>query len=183
MRRTGLPSRSTPAMCSGPERKHVRLPGYDYWDPGPYAVTICTHHRIHRFGTVDQGCVVLSAAGSMVQATWQDIAAHVPGTVLDTFVLMPNHLHAIMTLPVRESPSLDGLASLSDVVGWFKTLTTRRYARGVHAAGWPAFDRHLWRPSFCDHSVRGEAGLDRQRRSIDANPATWHEDPDHDPDR
>ena len=56
VRRKGLPY-YTFTMYTGPNRKLTRLPGYDYRDPGPYAVTICTHHRIHVFGAVDDGVV------------------------------------------------------------------------------------------------------------------------------
>ena len=119
----------------------------------------------------------------MAAGIWRELATRFPGTVLDAFVLMPNHLHAILTLSVPDNPAFDGLPSLSDVVGWFKTMTTRRYAQGVRDHGWAPFERHLWQPSFYDHIVHGEAGMERQRRYIDANPAAWSEDPYHDPDR
>ncbi len=167
-------------MYTGPERKLLRLKGFDYRDPGPYAVTVCTHNRIHRFGTVFDGAVDLSPAGHMVWDIWHEIATRFPGTELDACVVMPNHLHGIVTLAVSDEVSLDGLASLSDVVGWFKTMTTRRYARGVHSHGWTPFDAHLWQPSFYDHVIRGERGLERQRQYIEANPSRWHEDPEND---
>jgi putative transposase len=167
-------------VYTGPERKRTRLRGFDYRDPGPYVVTIVTQHRIHRFGTVDDGFVVLNPAGRMVQATWRELQSRFPGTVLDAGVLMPNHLHAILTLAVPDGLSLDGLPSLSDVIGWFKTMTTRRYTRGVRTNAWPPFDGHLWQPGFYEHIVRGETGLARQQRYIAANPSRWHEDPYHD---
>jgi REP element-mobilizing transposase RayT len=165
-------------MYMGPERRLNRLPGFDYRQPGPYAVTICTRQRAHLFGTVRDGVLHHDPAGRMVADTWYEVATRFPGTVLDACVLMPNHLHAILALPMPPHQRLDTTASLSDVIGWFKTMSTRRYVHGVRTGSWPPFDRQVWQSGFYDHIVRGDQEMDRQRRYIDANPSRWHDDPD-----
>ncbi len=163
-----------------PARRHTRLPGWDYRSPGPYAITVCTQHREWFFGEVTGGRVIHNAAGAMVVAVWREMATEFPRVALDAFVLMPNHLHAIVHL---SSEGLIGNPTLSDVVQRFKSITTARYSTGVHEHGWEPYDRRLWQSSCFEHIVRGEADLDRCRRYIAANPANWDTDRDRDPDR
>ena len=47
-------------------RRSIRLPGYDYAQPGAYFVTICTQDRISFFGDVVEGVMHLNNAGRMV---------------------------------------------------------------------------------------------------------------------
>ena len=166
---------------TGPERKAMRAQGFDYREPGPYYVTICTEYRVHRFGVVIDGVMRLNEPGEMVHATWNAIAHAFPGVTLDAFVVMPNHVHGLLTLLVPDGPTLDGCASLSDVVGWFKTETTNRYIRGVKRLGWEPFEGKLWQRGFHDEIVRTERGVERVRRYIAANPADWPEDPEREP--
>jgi len=121
----------------------------------------------------------------------------------DAFVVMPNHIHAIIELTVGAGPracpnNIDscrdqigqprGVAptdhvtqppgggrtmSLADVVHRFKTLTTRRYTDGVKQHGWPAFPGRLWQRNYYEHIIRNEASLDRIRLYIMNNPASW----------
>jgi len=121
----------------------------------------------------------LTAAGEMVRFTWQQLATQYPHAAFDDMVVMPNHMHAVVTLAiplpggVASVNPLDGMPSLSDIVGWFKTMSTNAYFRGVRDHCWPRVDRHLWQPSFHDHIVRNDADMQRLREYIAANPARW----------
>jgi hypothetical protein len=42
--------------------------------------------------------MVLSEAGRMVQTVWEEIPVHYVGVAIDTFVVMPNHIHGIIVL-------------------------------------------------------------------------------------
>jgi REP element-mobilizing transposase RayT len=156
-------------MYSGPVRKLPRARGFDYTNPGPYFVTICAENRAMRFGSVVNSRMVLSAAGEMVRAAWEEIALRYPGVLPDALVVMPNHMHGILTLP-------GGAESLSAVIGWFKVVTTRRYIKGVHDEGWSPFDGRLWQHSFHDRIVRNDAEMERIWTYIANNPALWMED-------
>ena len=81
-----------------PNRKSPRLPGYDYSIPGYYFVTVCTQHRIHRFGEIENGKMILNDAGKMAQSVWDSLPEQFPMVTLDTFQTMPNHIHAIIKL-------------------------------------------------------------------------------------
>ncbi len=127
-----------------------------------------------RFGSIVEHRMVLSAAGEMVHRAWEAIAPRYPGLTLDGFVVMPNHFHGILTLPFPDESSSG--ESLSDVIGWFKTVTTRRYIEGVRHKEWLPFDGRLWQPSFHDRIVRNDAEMDRIGTYVANNPALWAED-------
>lgn len=40
------------AMKEHPERKQIRLKGYDYSQCGYYFITVCTYERQHLFGEI-----------------------------------------------------------------------------------------------------------------------------------
>lgn len=55
-----------------PNRKSLRLKGWDYHTPGWYFVTICAKEMASFFGTVVKGRMVLNDAGRMVRQVWDD---------------------------------------------------------------------------------------------------------------
>ncbi|MEL6400484.1 MAG: transposase [Cyanobacteria bacterium J06607_6] len=61
-------------------------------------MTICTHQRQPLFGHIDDGCMMLNDAGQAAQAHWQRLARHFNHIRLDAFVVMPNHIHAIIEI-------------------------------------------------------------------------------------
>ncbi len=56
---------------SGAARRHrrrtLRLPGYDYTQPGAYFVTLCTHRHRPLFGEVVDGVMQLHVFGQIVR--------------------------------------------------------------------------------------------------------------------
>jgi putative transposase len=79
-------------------RRSIRLPGYDYTQPGAYFVTIVTHDRECLFGEVVDGVMWLNAFGEIVRDEWFRTAVVRPYVMLDPdeFVVMPNHVHGII---------------------------------------------------------------------------------------
>jgi len=163
-----------------PSRRDTRLPGWDYRSPGAYAITVVSQHREWFFGAIAGGRMSPNAAGQMVEAVWQEMDREYPRVRLDAFVVMPNHLHAILWLS-QDGPA--GNPQLGDVVQRFKTFTTVRYSAAVRNDGWEPYDRKLWQRNYYDHIIDGAADLDRCRRYIAANPAKWASDPDREPVR
>lgn len=106
-----------------PTRRCPRLLNYDYSQSGAYFVTICSHNRIPVFGDIIDGHVVLSPIGERLEQCWYDLDKHYPGMILDEFVIMPNHLHGIILI---ETISLGKSASLSQIIGMFKSFAVRR---------------------------------------------------------
>lgn len=79
-------------------RRSVRLNGYDYTTADSYFITVCTQHKEHRFGHIADDIMWLNEAGRMVAERIQAIPARFPGTLIDSYVVMPNHIHFILTL-------------------------------------------------------------------------------------
>lgn len=155
-------------------RKYTRVPGFDYRMPGPYFITICIQDKLPLLGTVASDATVrLSPAGAMVSTTWDLAPTVFPGLTLVAFVIMPNHVHAIMTLGDED---IAANPTLGDIVRWFKTTTTLAYAQHVATGMWPRFEDRLWQRSSWDHIVRNERDMERIREYIVANPANWFND-------
>jgi putative transposase len=155
-----------------PHHRSLRLPGYDYSQDGAYFVTVCTNHRISLFGSIHAGLFTHNEAGTEMEHLWQTLPARFPQVELDGFVIMPNHIHGILFFQSSQS----GSASLSRVVGAFKSLSTLAYGRGVRQQGWPPFDGRLWQASFYEHVIRSEEALQRIRSYVQENPAQWEHD-------
>ncbi|MBM3472944.1 MAG: hypothetical protein FJX75_06745 [Armatimonadetes bacterium] len=79
-------------------RRSIRLRGYDYSQPGEYFVTLCTQDREVRFGEIVREQMRLSHVGEVIEERWRAVEAKFPTVTLGPYVIMPNHLHAILTL-------------------------------------------------------------------------------------
>jgi REP element-mobilizing transposase RayT len=164
-----------------PRRKSPRLQGYDYATRAAYFVTICTHERYHLFGEVQNGVMILDTAGEIAVARWIALPDHHPAIVVDMFVVMPNHVHAIIfivgTTPASSAqiPSSakhpNPAATLGTVVGSYKSGVTRRIRQTLNA---PYLD--VWQERYHDHIIRDEADLNRIREYVAANPVRWTDD-------
>ena len=79
-------------------RRSIRLKGYDYSQPGAYFITLVTQGRDCIFGEVIEGDMVLNWYGKTVQRDWMDLSHHYQFVTIDAFIVMPNHVHAIVVL-------------------------------------------------------------------------------------
>ena len=93
-----------------PVRKKIRLEGYDYSSNGAYFITICTQRRLHLFGEVEdvvgQGLCScrLTSIGEIIEREWYLLTERYPHIIFGNFVVMPNHVHAIISIN-RDSES------------------------------------------------------------------------------
>ncbi|MGC3977449.1 MAG: transposase [Paludibacteraceae bacterium] len=81
-----------------PERRSIRLWGYDYSQDGLYFITICTYNREPVFGQIADGEMQLNDAGIIVRDAWLETVRIRPNIVLGDFVVMPNHFHAVFAI-------------------------------------------------------------------------------------
>ena len=79
-------------------RRSIRLQGYDYAQEGAYFVTVCTQGRVYLFGDVVEAKVRLNDYGRVVKECWEKLPRHYGHVDLDTFVVMPNHIHGVIVL-------------------------------------------------------------------------------------
>jgi len=165
---------------------NVRLKGYDYSQPNYYYITICTQNHIELFGKIINNEMVLNNAGIMTQQTLLQISDFYPAFSLDTYTVMPNHIHAIIVIQNNKSlingqtqgsgPTYSYDISLSDIIKRIKTLTTKKYIDGIKNNGWPSFNKKIWQRSFHDHIIRNERSLTEIREYIVNNPTNWEND-------
>ncbi|NLP48667.1 MAG: hypothetical protein GX345_06965 [Clostridiales bacterium] len=78
-------------------RRSIRLKGYDYSKDGAYFVTICTQSRECVFGNIEEGIFTPNEAGKMVRQVWDEATDFYP-LKHGEFIVMPNHIHAIIIL-------------------------------------------------------------------------------------
>lgn len=157
----------------------LRLRGHDYTQPGAYFVTICTEQRLCLLGEIGgDDTFRASPAGAMIAAFWTKIPDRYPHIELDDMVVMPNHVHGILFIP-GDFDHVQQQSGISQVMQWFKSITTVEYTRGVKQDGWPPFPKRLWQPGFHDHIVRNDRDLKRLRDYMDGNPANWVRDTFH----
>ena len=98
-------------------RRSIRLPGYDYSQPGAYFVTICVEQRQCLFGDIVDGRMVLNQYGVIVADEWQKSSVIRQEIELDVWVVMPNHFHGIVII-TNDSVGANGEAARSC---WFPT--------------------------------------------------------------
>ena len=79
-----------------PNRKPTRLANYDYSNQNYYFVTICTHNKLKLFGDVNK----LNALGEIVKSELLNIPNHFEDIQIDKYVIMPDHIHAIIVIIV-----------------------------------------------------------------------------------
>ncbi|PKO04834.1 MAG: hypothetical protein CVU41_15215 [Chloroflexi bacterium HGW-Chloroflexi-3] len=107
-------------------RHSIRLPGYDYSQPGAYFLTINSHKKEHLFGRVVDGVVQLSPVGEIAQEQWQNIPTHFSNVLLDEFVIMPNHMHGILV--ITEGEVCTGKGKAFDVLFNRKNSKSQNYS-------------------------------------------------------
>lgn len=79
-------------------RKSIRLKGYDYSQAGLYFITICCQDRIHRFGQVENGTMILNEFGIVASNEWMNTPNIRKNVTLGEFIIMPNHMHGIIRI-------------------------------------------------------------------------------------
>ena len=126
-------------------RRSIRLQDYDYALAGAYFITIVTKDRKCLFGDIADGEIRLNDCGQTVQDEWEKSAKIRKEIELDAFVVMPNHVHAIIIITdgsgraTGRSPLQSGPAkrSLGAFVGGFKSVVTKRINESRGSPGTP----------------------------------------------
>ncbi|MDE0012003.1 MAG: transposase [Candidatus Poribacteria bacterium] len=161
-------------------RRSLRLKEYDYRQAGAYFVNIVLQDRLCLFGEVIGTEIQLNEAGKMAGRIWKALSNRFPTIAIDTFVVMPNHLHGIIIINQhRDHKStvgaslVDALPALGDVIGAYKSLTTVEYTRGVKMMKWKPFHRRLWQRNYYEHIIRNDDSLNHIRQYIIDNPGQW----------
>jgi REP element-mobilizing transposase RayT len=76
----------------------IRAQWWDYGWNGAYFITIYTKNKEHFFGEIKDKKMILSKVGVIADVLWHQIPHYRPYIELEEFVVMPNHIHAIITI-------------------------------------------------------------------------------------
>ena len=155
-----------------PKRKHPRLEHYDYGAAGAYYNTICTHNRRYLLShIVERGIghteIQHTAYGHIAKEQLFLLEKWYPSLKIDQYVIMPNHIHAILLL--EETAGAGLRPTITDIVCAYKSLTTRECKKVRH------IDK-LFQTSFYEHVIRGCEDYDEIAEYIVNNPKQWELD-------
>jgi putative transposase len=186
-----------------PQKHHrhsIRLPNYDYSQPGAYYVTIVAWHRECLFGEVVNREMRLNKVGQIVHWEWEELPKRLRYVEIGAFVVMPNHFHGILIfhetagatrqritnalsskvpLPNMIVDGKDGSplprgpqpGSLGTLMAQFKSRVTKRLWKI------PSLNRKpIWQRNYYEHIIRNEQDLRNKTDYIEANPILWNED-------
>ena len=134
------------------------------------------------FGDVLDDRMVPNDAGRIVEQEWARSASIRDEIELDAFVVMPNHVHGIVTikgdlLESSPQPSEHGgptRRSLGATIAGFKAAATRRIRLLKGEA-----ELAVWQRNYYERIVRHERELIAIREYIADNPRKWAQDPNH----
>ncbi len=155
------------------ERKYVpfdkphRLPGFDYSSVGSYMLTFTTLGREPLLSeVVSQGMyqpprVILKPCGEVTEKYIQRIESVYQGVKLENYVIMPDHVHLLLTIEEYIKPTRMDKPRISVIVGSTKAMITKEIGR------------QIWQADFYDTIADSEFLFRRCDQYIDDNPAAW----------
>jgi REP element-mobilizing transposase RayT len=155
-------------------RKTTRLRDYDYRQFGAYYVTICSQNKKSIFGEVINGQMMSNEIGNIVVSCWQRLPRFF-NIKLGTWMIMPNHFHAIIwilsaSVSILDKDQKGGVASgsLGAIIQNFKSVSTRKINKFQKTPG-----LKIWQYGFYDRVIRNDEELERISEYILFNPDRW----------
>ncbi|MBQ5648768.1 MAG: transposase [Clostridia bacterium] len=169
-----------------PDRKPTRLKNFDYSTNGAYFITICTQNRRKILSIVggdvlDAPCTInLLPYGIIADKYINQLNDFYENIEIDSYVIMPNHIHILMRILNEDSnASNDGASrtspptivsqsrqhsTVSSFVSTFKRFCNKEYGTNI------------WQRHFYDHIIRNLEDYRKHKNYILENPRHWHLD-------
>ena len=161
----------------------ARAAWHDY-KGGSYFVTICTKNREPYFGHIVDGQMTYTDLGISANDCLQAIPSHFPDAEIPVWIVMPNHIHAIIIINARVAivetqnfASLQGETlqkfgpqsrNLASIVRGVKIGVTK-YANENNLS-------FAWQSRFHDHIIRNQYEMKRIADYINNNVVQWNND-------
>ncbi len=162
-----------------PKRKSLRIKQHDYSSKGAYFVTICIQDRMHILsdivkpsvgvGAHDDPDIQLTKIGKIIEKNLLS-SENISGVKIDRYVIMPDHIHAIILLnPDQYKQSQDGSSRaptptnemLPHIVSTFKRFCNREIGRNIFQRG------------YVEHIIRDREDYETRVKYICENPLRW----------
>lgn len=163
-----------------PKRKPTRLKEYDYSSHGAYFITICTHNHRKILSEIvgdvhERPAIKLTQYGIIADEIIKKIP-HRFNVKIDKYVIMPNHIHLLISLPgkpirdVHERPLQSKQHSvIANIVGYLKMNVTKK----IHQIN---KNEIVWQRLSNDHIIRGGRDYQKIWEYIDTNVIRWEKD-------
>jgi putative transposase len=129
-----------------PKRKQLRIRGHDYSIWQYYFITICTHNKRKLFNEKIRNDLLIGLLKEYSEKY---------KVSLDTWCIMPNHLHLII--------HPEGERSISEFINAIKS----KFTKEVRKSG---FDGNIWQRSYYDHILRNDEDVESRIIYILMNP-------------
>jgi putative transposase len=150
-----------------------------------YFVTICAVERRCIFGEIHGNAAVLSSIGEIVRTCWIEIPQHFPNVEIEAYVVMPNHMHGILTIQSKlpdanvqdktaemmESFGKPTPKSIPTIVRSFKSAASKRVRESGYVVG-----ESIWQRGYYEHVLRNTREYVETTNYILQNPARWADD-------
>ena len=184
----------------------ARADWWNYSDNGAYFITICAAGKEHYFGRIINGEMILSEMGKIVQQEWDKSFEIRSELFCDAFVIMPNHIHAILRISSPFVVQTHGRASLqshseadaspqshsdadaapeseSHGIAYRTPKSISSFVAGFKSAATKRINEFrkmpkspVWHTRFHDHIIRNDKEFDLINKYIQENPANWGRD-------
>ena len=175
------------------KRKSTRLKSFDYSSAGAYFVTICTKDRKRILSNIIKPSVGVGAFDDPMNGAHDDpptpqirlteigkvtekyllSSENIPGVKIDRYVIMPDHIHAIIFLyPDKYIIRKDGSSRaptptnemLPHIVSTFKRFCNKEIGNNIFQRG------------YIEHIIRDKEDYETRSKYIYENPARWYYD-------
>lgn len=169
-----------------PIRKSTRLKSFDYSSAGAYFVTVCTEGRRPILSeiiktnfmntdktnnyVVGEGSALpkLTPFGEITDRVINEISLKYPGVSVDHYVIMPDHIHMVLSV-IKDSGRADPSPTIESIVGWMKYRITKDVLQMCESVQQKIFQR-----SFYDHVIRNHDDYNEIVNYIYENPQRWY---------
>ena len=155
-------------------RKPLRLKYYNYSEVGIYYITICTFNKEKTLCSIDEKIcdinfdevefekyIKYTDIGLICKEAIDNIHTNYKNITVDSFAIMPNHIHMILSVESNEE------IKISQVVSYFKSYVSREYNKKTKKKN------DIWQKSFYEHVVRNDDDYKRILEYVVYNPMKW----------
>ena len=164
-----------------PRRKELRIKQYDYSSTGAYFITICIKDRKQILsdiikpvgvGALDDPKIRLTAIGKIVEKNLLS-SENISGVKIDRYVIMPDHIHAIILLDSDKYADASKGSSraptptnemLPHIVSTFKRFCNKELGNNIFQRG------------YIEHIIRDREDYETRTKYIYENPMRWYYD-------
>ena len=160
-----------------PQRKGLRLKGYDYSSSGAYHITVCVKSPGVSLWTsvgadsirpdyefIENINLPLSKEGKLVETAILNIPEHYENISVDKYCIMPDHIHLLISVFGEENGRIISAPTpnISTVIGQMKRWVSKQAGKS------------FWQKSFADSIIDSDKIYNDVWEYINNNPRKIH---------